>query len=117
MDIGIIGRLGHSEAAFRDLASALGHDAFFHDRIIDGDRPEALARFIDRCSMVVIALDVTSVALVRLASEHMKKRLRSPLLLHRHDLGRFTNLVSALAVDGRDSRESAPRLRTGTGTR
>jgi len=120
MDIGIIGSLGPSEAPFRDLASAVGHDVFFHDRIVDGARREALASFIDGCSIVVILIDATPVALVRLASEHLTRRLRAPLLLRRCDLGRFAGLMAALAAhDARDhdERESQPRLRTGTGTR
>jgi hypothetical protein len=120
MDIGVIGRLGLSEGAFRDLAFAVGHDVFFHDRVIDGDRPEAIARFIDGCSIVVIVVDAASVALVRMASDHMTRRLRTPLLLRRLDLGRFAGLMAALAgheARESDEPESQPLLRTGTGVR
>jgi hypothetical protein len=119
MDIGIIGSLGPSEGTFSDLASAVGHDVYFHDRVVDGGRQENLARFIDGCSIVVIVLDVTPVAIARLASEHMRRRMRSPLLLRRSDLGRFTALMAVLVghPDRDLDEESQPRLRTGTGTR
>ena len=120
MDIGIIGCLGPSEAPFRDLASAVGHEVYFHDRVIDGQRAEPLGRFIDGCSVVVILIDVTPVALARLATQHLTRRMRTPLLLRRHDLGRFTGLMAALAAHDsidEDVAESQPRLRTGTGTR
>jgi hypothetical protein len=120
MDIGVIGRLGSSEAAFRDLALAIGHDVFFHDRVIDGHRPEAVARFIDGCSIVVIVVDAAPVALVRTANDHMTRRLRTPLLLRQRDLGRFAGLMAALAgheAREHDEAESQPLLRTGTGTR
>lgn len=120
MDIGVIGRLGPSEAAFSDLASAVGHDVFFHDRVVGGERPEAVARFVDGCSIVVIVVDAAPITLVRMASEHMTRRLRTPLLLRRRELGRFAGLMAALA--GQDAREhdepeSRPLLRTGTGAR
>jgi hypothetical protein len=120
MDIGIIGCLGASEAAFRDLAFAVGHDVLFHDRVVGGHRPEVLARFIDGCALVVIIVDAAPVSLVRLASEHLTRRLRTPLLLHRRDLGRFVGIVAALAahdVHELDDLESQPQLRTGTGIR
>jgi hypothetical protein len=123
MDIGIIGRLGPAEASFSDLASAVGCDVFFHDRIIDGARPEALTRFIDGCSIVVIVVDVTPVALVRAASAHMTRRMRTPLLLRRAELGRFAGLMAPLAAhhardrEDEDVVESQPLLRTATGRR
>jgi hypothetical protein len=117
MDIGIIGRLGPSEAPFRDLASAVGHDVFFHDRVIDGARPDALAGFIDGCSIVVIVVDATPAALVRAASAHLARRLRTPLLLRRSELGRFAGLMAPLAVCDHGGAESLPLLRTGTGCR
>ncbi len=121
MDIGVIGRLGPSEAALRDVASAFGHTVCFHDRIVDGERPVQLARFVDGCSIVVIVIDATPVALARAASAYMESRGRTPLLLHRRELGRFVGLMAALAgpeVESEsesDETTSAPRLRTGTG--
>lgn len=123
MDIGIIGRLGHAEASFRDLASAVGCDVFFHDRVIDGARPEALARFIDGCSIVVIVVDATPVTLVRASCAHMARRMRTPLLLLRAELGRFAGLMAPLAAHHEREREdddlveSQPLLRTAAGGR
>jgi hypothetical protein len=120
MDIGIIGHLGAAEAAFRNLASAVGHDAAFYDRVIDGARPEQLGPFIDGCSMVVIVVDATPVALVRAASEHLTRRRRTPLLLRRCELGRFVSVMAVVAGHGGgdpDEEESRPRLRTGSGAR
>ncbi|HTQ42912.1 MAG TPA: hypothetical protein VMI75_09185 [Polyangiaceae bacterium] len=110
MEIGVIGRLGSSEAAFRDLASAVGHEVWFHDRVIGGRHPEELGRFIDGCAVVVILIDATSPALARLAREQLERRHRTPLLLSCQDLGRFVGLMAALA--GIDA--SRPLLRTGT---
>jgi hypothetical protein len=125
MGIGIIGRLGPAEASFRDLASAVGHDVIFHDHVVDGSSPEALGRFFDDCALVVIVVDATPVALAKAASEELMRRLRSPVLLHRRDLGKFAGLMAALvASDDRpptsgvyDDDDSRPLLRTGTGTR
>jgi hypothetical protein len=120
MEIGIIGRLGSAEAAFRDIASAVGHDAVFHDRVVDGARAEVLGRFIDGCGMVVILVDATPVGVVRAASDHLARRKRTPLLLRRFELGRFVGLMAALAaheLSDDDGEESQPRLRTASGTR
>lgn len=120
MDIGIIGHLGPSEAAFRDIASAVGHDAVFHDRVVGGARPEVLARFIDGCAIVVVVVDATPVAVVRAANEHLTRRRRTPLLLRRCDLGRFVGLMAALAAhefEADDAEESQPRMRTASGLR
>jgi hypothetical protein len=70
----------------------------FHDRIIDGARPEALARFIDGCAIVVIVVDATPVALMRAASAQLSQRHRTPLLLCRSDVGRFAGLMASLAA-------------------
>jgi hypothetical protein len=126
MGIGIIGRLGPAEAPFRDLASAVGHDVVFHDHVVDGTSPEALGSFIDDCALVVVVVDATPVALANAASDALMRRLRSPVLLHRRDLGKFAGLMAALvAVDERtppasgvyDEGYARPLLRTGSGTR
>jgi len=115
MYIGVIGRLGSSEAALRDVASAFGHTVCFHDRVVGGERPVQLARFVDGCTIVVVVVDATPVALVRAASAYMEGRGRTPLLLPRRELGRFVGLMAALGGPEPDARASAPRLRTGTG--
>ena len=114
MEIGVIGRLGSSEAAFCDLASAVGHEVWFHEHVIGGRRPEELARFIEGCSIVVILVDATSPSLARLAREQLERRRRTPLLLSRHDLGRFVGLMAALAGSDVGEASSEPMLRTGT---
>lgn len=122
MDIGIIGHLGPSEAPFRDLASAVGHEVLFHDHVIDGARPEVLARFIDGCALVVLVVDATPVALLRAARAQLTRRLRTPfVLVPRSDLWRFAGLMAVLggASDELEQQveESRPRLRAGSGRR
>lgn len=125
MNIGIIGHLGPSEAPFRDLASAAGHEVLFLGNAVDGARPEVLAQFIDRCAIMVLVVDATPAALLRAARAHLTRGLHTPfVLIPRRDLWRFAGLMAVLAgqqegLERSAEEESRPRLRASarTGTR
>ena len=98
MLVGIVGGLGRAESLYRQLATEAGHEVAFHDGDVGGRGAHALAQLVERCDVVVLVTDVNSHGAVRYARARLKKVGRSPLLVRRFGLERFSVLLDALSV-------------------
>lgn len=102
MRVGFVGGVERSEPLYERVAAEAGHEAIFHDGHVNNGGGGALARFLDRCDVVVILTDVNSHGAVQFARRHLRSRGRSPLLVRRLGLTRFAELIHSLS-DGASS--------------
>jgi hypothetical protein len=96
MRILLIGGLERAEPHFERLAIDAGYEVVFHDGRTGGRGAETLMRLIDRSDVVVVLTDVNSHGGVQIARRHMKEHGRTPLLMRRISLSKFSTLLEAL---------------------
>jgi hypothetical protein len=100
MRIAIIGGLDRGHDRYQKLAASYGHELFCHEGWMTGPRAGSLERLVESCDVVVIVTDVNSHGAVLAARKAMRRRGRSPLILRKCGLSRFTQLLEAIKERG-----------------
>jgi hypothetical protein len=100
MRITIIGGLDRGHERYEKLAAAYGHELFCHEGWMTGPRAGSLERLVESSDVVVIVTDVNSHGAVLAARKALRRQGRSPLLLRKCGISRFTQLLEAMKGRG-----------------
>ena len=100
MRIGIIGGLDRGHDRYQRLAAEYGHELICHEGWMTGPRAGGLENIIDGCDVVVIVTEINSHGAVLAARKAMRRRGRSPLILRKCGISRFTQLLEAMKTHG-----------------
>jgi hypothetical protein len=100
MRIGIIGGLDRGHDRYERLAASYGHELFCHEGWMTGPRAGSLEKLCESADVLVIVTDVNSHGAVLAARKAMRRSGRSPLIVRKLGLSRFTQLLEQLAQGG-----------------